>query len=93
MNDILLDNKDDLICVNGDFATGDATIQDVGLIVRLNQGESKEDPILGLNLIRYIKAKVNDAIIRSQLKWNLIRDGKNYNKIKEYITLKGKTNE
>lgn len=87
MNDILLDNTDDCLFENGDFAVGESTIQEVGLLLRLNQGESKEDPIIGPSLIRLIKSKVSMSAVRSLVKKHLIRDGKNYEEIKKYITL------
>jgi len=87
MNDILLNEKDDLVFGNGDFVVGDSTIQDVSQLLRLNQGESKEDPIIGPGLIRLIKSKINISRLRALVKKHLLRDGKNYDEVQKYITI------
>lgn len=89
--DILLDDTDDLIIENGDFKIGESLTQDVGLIIRMNQGELKEDPLLGVNLIRMIKSSVDDEELQTKVKLHLQRDGKNYEELKDYITLKRNT--
>ena len=88
MMDFLLDDNDDMIIANGDFQTGDSIDQEVGIIIRLNQGEMKSDPVLGPNLVRMINAKANHERIKSVMKLNLARDAKDYDKVKDYITYK-----
>ena len=88
MTDFLLDDNDDMIIVNGDFQTGDSFDQEVGIIVRLNQGEMKSDPVLGPNLVRMINASMNAERIKSTMKLNLARDAKDYDKVKDYLTIK-----
>lgn len=88
MMDFLLDDNDDMIIANGDFQTGDSFDQEVGIIIRLNQGEMKSDPVLGPNLVRMINAKANHERIKSVMKLNLARDAKDYDKVKDYITYK-----
>ena len=39
------------------FVVGDTLIQNAATVLELNQGELKEDPVLGANLIRYIRSK------------------------------------
>ena len=53
--DILLDENDDLKILNGDFDIGESEMQEVGIILRLRQGELKSDPILGANLQHFMK--------------------------------------
>ncbi|WP_435135705.1 hypothetical protein [Formosa sp. A9] len=89
--DILLDENDDLLIENGDFKIGESLTQEVGIILRMNQGELKEDPLLGANLIKFINSNVNDNELRTKVKLHLQRDGKNYDDIKNYITLKRNT--
>jgi len=88
--DILLDETDDLIFQDGDFVIGSSLTQDVGIILRLNQGELKSDPLLGANLIRYINSNIDDVDIQTVVKLHLQRDGKDYEEIKKYITLNKK---
>lgn len=53
-SDILLDDSDDLNIVNGDFVIGESTLQEVGIILRLNSGELRNDPVLAPNLIQLL---------------------------------------
>ncbi|MFY0714133.1 hypothetical protein J1D01_10680 [Seonamhaeicola sp. NFXS20] len=85
--DILLDDTDDLIIENGDFKIGESLTQDVGLILRMNQGELKEDPLLGANLIQMVKSNVDDDELQTRVKLHLQRDGKDYEALKNYIKL------
>lgn len=93
MNDILLDDNDDLKFFNGDFTIGNSLTQEVGILLRLNQGDLKSDPILGPNLIRMINGKLDAEEIKRSIKINLARDGKDYDEIKQYIQIKGVNND
>lgn len=88
--DILLDETDDLIFQDGDFVIGSSLTQDVGIILRLNQGELKSDPLLGANLIKYVNSNIDEVDLQTVVKLHLQRDGKDYEEIKNYITLKKK---
>ncbi len=79
--DILLDdNTGDLAIKGGDLFVGDSLDQEVGLILRLNQGELKSDPLLGPNLTSLLKGSDNERIKR-KIKLNLELDGKQVGKI------------
>jgi hypothetical protein len=86
--DILLDENDDLIIVDGDFAIGESVLQEVGIILRLNSGDLKSDPVLAPNLVQLVNAKENPQEFEDRVRIHLKRDNKNYNEIKELITLK-----
>lgn len=88
MNDILLDNDDDLLVLDGDLVLGDTLTQDVGIILRLNQGDLKSDPLLGPGLIRMINGSANPIGLQKLVRLHLARDGKNYDNIKHLITMK-----
>lgn len=87
-NDILLDANDDLDIVNGDFVIGESVLQEVGIILRLNSGDLKSDPVLAPNLIQLINSKKDTNEFEERVRLHLRRDGKNYDEIKELITLK-----
>lgn len=89
--DLLLDDTDELLIRDGDLVIGESATQEVGIILRLNQGELKSDPLIGANLIRLINSNVAEAELRRQVKLHLERDGKNYNEIKDLINLKRNT--
>jgi hypothetical protein len=88
MRDILLDDMDDLRVLGGDLVIGESYTQEVGIILRINQGEVKSDPLIGANLIRMIRTDVATDELRKQVKLHLSRDGKNYEDVKELINLK-----
>ncbi|PIV17481.1 MAG: hypothetical protein COS42_04575 [Flavobacteriales bacterium CG03_land_8_20_14_0_80_35_15] len=89
MTDVLLNiNDDDVTIANGDFAIGDSIDQEVGLILRMNKGELKEDPLLGTDLIRLINSNTSELEVKQLVKVQLARDGKSYDELKERIKLK-----
>lgn len=89
MTDVLLNiNDDDVTIANGDFAIGDSLDQEVGLILRMNKGELKEDPLLGTDLIRLINSNTSELEVKQLVKVQLARDGKSYDELKERIKLK-----
>jgi phage baseplate assembly protein W len=87
MTDILLNENDDLRIENGDFVIGESIDQEVGLILRMNKGELKEDPIVGCNLIQLIHSNITEATLKQIIKIQLARDGKSYEELKERIKL------
>lgn len=87
MTDIILDNENEIQIANGDFVLGDSTWQDVGIIIQMNQGELKSDPILGASLIKKMKANASQEEIEQIVKLHLARDGKRYNELKSQIQI------
>lgn len=88
MTDLLLDETDDIqFDVNGELIYGDTTLQEVGLIARINKGELRNDPLLGPNLIELIKANGSKAEIKQRLKLHLERDEKNYTDFENLIEI------
>lgn len=86
--DILLGDEDDLMIINADLAIGDSYWQEVKNIVRLVTGQLKQTPRLGPNLVRLINSNVSDLELRNVLKRNIEADGKNYDEIKEQLSLR-----
>jgi hypothetical protein len=88
--DILLDDTDDIAIINGDFFVDESTLQEVGIILRLNSGELKSDPVLAPNLIQLVKADANDQEFEERVRLFLKRDNKNYDDIKKLINIKNR---
>lgn len=86
--DILLDANDDIIIVDGDFVIDESVLQEVGIILRLNSGDLKSDPVLAPNLIQLVNSKENSQEFEDRVRIHLKRDNKNYNEIKELISFK-----
>lgn len=74
---ILLDDNNDLLVRNKDFVVGDTTIQDVYFALTITQGDLKSDPIIGANLHRYIRGKIDRTAIQKEMRIALKRIGIN----------------
>lgn len=74
--DILLDSDYEDKIVDGDFAIGDGRLDDCNIILQLNAGELKSDPILGPTLIRMINSNISPTQIKQKCTLHLNRDGK-----------------
>lgn len=85
MKDILLDDDGDLKLENGDFVIGDSLEQEVALLLQLNKGEIKLDPLVGCDLIKIMKSNASNIEIKKIVKLQLSRDGKNYETLKNQI--------
>lgn len=91
MNDILHDENGDLLFNGGDLVIGDSTLQEVGNIIQANPGDVKSDPICGVGITRYVKSKSRSEFLEAEVKTQLKRDNKNYNRIKKQIKITPKT--
>ncbi|MGB1217495.1 MAG: hypothetical protein ACPG5P_06445 [Saprospiraceae bacterium] len=90
MADLKLNDEYDLVIEDGDFALIDGdekTIQDAELIIISNQGEWKEHPLVGCNLIQMMNAKYNETAIRRRIRLQLKADGIDYDTVKHNIKL------
>lgn len=70
---------------------GDTLIQNASIVLELNQGELKEDPLLGPNLQRFIRGKSNQQAVERQIKIHLIRAGIDYEELKDRMNINLKT--
>ncbi|MCO5253639.1 MAG: hypothetical protein M9892_04645 [Bacteroidetes bacterium] len=87
-NDFLSDMDEDEVAVNGDFAFGESTQQELADIIRLNKGQLKSDPLLGPELVRMVNAKAKSVDVEQVMRDNLSRDNKDYDEVKEILKLK-----
>ena len=87
--DIILEN-DDLKIMSGDLCISHSLTQEVKIILRLNQGELKNDPLLGPNLLQLVKGKPAAQDFKERVKIHLKRDGKDYRAISALIHAKSK---
>jgi hypothetical protein len=86
-NDILLDKDLDLLIKDGDFLIGESTIQEVSLILASSQGDFKNEPLIGANLIQYIRSGANQQEIKRQVTFQMELDGKDYDDIKDLLKI------
>lgn len=83
--DILLDENFDLLIKNGDFVMGDSEAQEVGIILGISTGELKSDPLVGANLIEFIRGGASKDKIENRVRTQLELDEKDYDEIKDKI--------
>lgn len=74
--DILLDSDGEDKIEGGDFAIGDGVQDDCSIILQLNAGELKSDPMLGPTLIRMMNSHTSPTQMKQQIKLHLNRDNK-----------------
>jgi len=82
MKGVLLNEENDLLIrvrrgtdgkITGGLLVGDNAVQCAGLVLQMNQGELKEDPIIGANLLRNIRGKLNRDKLKNQIEVALTR--------------------
>ena len=104
MKGILLDENNDLqILVRRDtegkitsgLVVGETKIQDAYMVLSINQGDLKEDPIVGCNLVTMIRSKTDKEKLKKTIKIGLKRVGIEYEDIKSELTaiINNKTTE
>lgn len=86
--DILLDENGDLLIVNGDLVISDSLTQEVAILLQLNKGELKEDPVLGTDLMKRLHGNISKAELQQILKIQFARDNKDFNELKDEIQLR-----
>lgn len=84
---VLIDNEGELVVENNSLKIGNSTIQEVSMICMMNQGEWKFEPLLGANLVHYVKTNVSRFDIQNRIKTHLQLDGKDYSDVKNLIKI------
>lgn len=84
---IRLTGKGDLHVQNGHLVVGETLLQDTLIVLQLNQGELKEDPLLGPNLSRFIRGQKNRSDIERAIKIHLARAGISHEGVKHELNL------
>lgn len=69
----------------------DTLIQDSAIVLEMNQGEWKEDPVLGPSLLRYLRSHADRSRIQKQIQVHLSCAGIDYNQVTEQLKLNLKT--
>ncbi len=81
MIDIILNENNEPVIINGDIRAGESEMQETLFILQLRQGELKNDPVLGVNLQHFIRSKENRSGIERDIKLNMERDRKEYDEV------------
>jgi phage baseplate assembly protein W len=84
MKGIILDNGK-LKVLNKSLVVGDSEMQEVAIILSLNQGEHKFNPLMGPNLVQLLKSKASSFNIENRVRVALALDNKDYDALKNKI--------
>lgn len=84
---ILLDTNNDLMIERGTFKVGNRKMQDAYVVLSINQGEAKADPIAGANLDKMIRGRENKEKIRKTIEIALERVGIRLDEIKSQVNI------
>ncbi len=88
--DIELDDKNDLGIANGDFNLIKADNQHVDLIIESFKGDFKQNPVIGLGIMNWLKSNYKRRELKRAVSVELERDG--YSPTIEFDYNKGKLN-
>jgi hypothetical protein len=75
VKDLLLDEDDDLLIEGGDLVVDESAEQEVGLLLRTNQGDWRNNPLTGFGLDRRTRNEVNRTEFARDLQGQLELDG------------------
>jgi hypothetical protein len=67
------------------FTIGATVDQEVVLVLKMSQGELKEDPLLGAGLTKFIRGKFSNSAIEHRIKQHLTRARIDYDEYKNKI--------
>lgn len=84
---ILITAKGDLAIANGHLVVGDTLLQDTSIVLGMNQGELKEDPLLGPNLLSYTRGNKNVSDMERVIKIHLSRAGIGHEEVKHKLNI------
>ncbi|HBL74250.1 MAG: hypothetical protein A2W90_18020 [Bacteroidetes bacterium GWF2_42_66] len=73
--------------ITGGLVIGDNTDQCAAVALQMQQGELKEDPLLGAGLTKFIRGKYSRSEIDQRIRQHLTRAGINYQNYKQRIAL------
>ena len=74
MNDVLLDSNQEIDIKDGDFVTGESTLQHQDLLIMTNKGEWKENPTIAVGALGYLKDD-DESGFMAEVKLQLEKDG------------------
>lgn len=87
MKGLILTTDGDLNVISKHLIVGDTLLQDASIVVQLKQGELKEDPLLGPNLLRLLRGKANKNETERLVKIHLSRAGISYEEVKSKLEI------
>lgn len=73
--------------ITGGLVIGDNTDQCAAIAIQMQQGDLKEDPLIGAALTRYMRGKFSRSEIDQRIRLHLTRAGINYQNYKQRISL------
>lgn len=93
MKGLILTTDGDFNVIGRHLAVGDTLLQDASVVLQLKQGELKEDPLLGPNLLRLLRGKSDKNETERLVKIHLSRAGISYEEVKSKLEIILKNHE
>lgn len=87
MKGLVVTTDGDLNVTGRHLVVGDTLLQDASVVLQLKQGELKEDPLLGPNLLRLLRGKADKTEIERLVKIHLSRAGISYEDVKSKLEI------
>lgn len=75
------------------LVVGDNTDQCAALVLKMSQGELKEDPLIGAGLTKFMRSKFSQSQIDQRIRQHLTRVGISYKDYKQRMSTTIKTEE
>ncbi len=85
---VVIPRRDTSGKITGGLVIGNTILQDTAIVLGMNQGELKEDPVLGPKLLPLIRSKADKVKIEQAIKVHLERAGIDYQQVKNSIVLR-----
>jgi hypothetical protein len=73
-NDILMARSGDALCVDGDFAIGDATLEHQKDLLYACKGEYKQNPMIGVGIYDFLNAEDKGTML-NEIRSQFTKDG------------------
>lgn len=102
MRGILLNTTYDLVIkprldstgkITSGLMVGETTDQVAALVLKMSQGELKEDPLLGCGLTKFMRGKYSATKIEQRIRSHFMRAGLDFDDYKEKLTYNINTEE
>ena len=73
--------------ITGGLVIGDNEDQCAAIVLQMQQGELKEDPLLGPGLTKFMRGRYSNSEIEQRIRQHLMRAGINYQNYRQRISL------
>jgi hypothetical protein len=73
--------------ITSGFVISESTNQEAIMVLKLRQGELKEDPLLGCGLTKFMRGKYDESMIENRIRLHFTRTGIDYEGFKNKMDI------